>query len=108
MAARRGSATWCLALALALASVAASAQPVVSQAIAGTTIETAIVLPNITDEFHGVAAEHAYIAAHFPDWHIEYQSLVPLNGRSYDLIGLVKPSGTKTVVYFDITPWFGK
>ncbi len=39
-------------------------------------METAIVLPAIADEFHGVVAEHAYLAAHFPAWHIEYQTRV--------------------------------
>jgi hypothetical protein len=102
----RGAAVGCLALVLSFGT--AEAQPTASQAPAGTTVETAIVLPNIADEFHGVAAEHAYIAEHFSDWHIEYQSLVPQNGRQYDLIGLVKPSGSKSLVYFDITDWFGK
>jgi hypothetical protein len=74
----------------------------------GNTAETAIVLPGTADEFHGVAAEHAYIAAHFPDWHIESQALVDQNGRHYDLIGMVKPDRTKVTVYFDVTDWLGK
>jgi hypothetical protein len=74
----------------------------------GSTVETAIVLPGIADEFHGVAAEHAYIAAHFADWHLEYQTLIEQNGRRYDIIGLMKPDRTKVVVYFDVTDWFGK
>lgn len=78
------------------------------QAAAGATIETAIVLPGIADEFHGIAAEHRYIAAHFPTWHIEYQALTQRNGRRYDLLGMAEPDGTKTVLYFDITDWFGK
>jgi len=24
------------------------------------------------------------------------------------LLGMIEPDGTKTVLYFDITPWFGK
>lgn len=102
----RGIAVWCLAAALMLGS--AQAQPAAPQAPAGTTIETAIILPNITDEFHGVAAEHTYIASHFPTWHIEYQSAMEQNGRRYDLLGMIQPDRTKTVLYFDITDWFGK
>ena len=30
------------------------------------------------------------------------------NDRRYDLIGMIKPDGVKTVLYFDITAWFGK
>jgi hypothetical protein len=106
MAMRRGIAIGCLALALMAGS--ARAEPAAPQAPAGMTVETAIVLPNIADEFHGVAAEHRYIASHFPAWHIEYQSTMEHNGRRYDLLGMIKPDRSKTVLYFDITDWFGK
>jgi hypothetical protein len=87
---------------------AARAEPAAPQAPSGTTPETAIVLPGIADEFHGVVAEHAYIASRYPTWHIEYQAHIAQNGRDYDLIGMVKPDRTKVPIYFDITPWFGK
>jgi len=103
---RRRLAGWLVVGALALAAPA-QAQPA-PQAPAGATIGTAIVLPGIADEFHGVAAEHTYIAAHFPTWHIEYQTLVQQNGGHYDLLGMIEPDGSKTVLYFDITDWFGK
>jgi hypothetical protein len=106
MAARRGIVGCCLAV--ALASLPAYAQPPVPQAAAGMTIETSIVLPHIADEFHGVVAEHTYIAGHFPTWHLEYSAHIAQNGREYDLIGMVKPDKTKVPVYFDITDWFGK
>ena len=102
---RRGIAIWCLAL--AVISSPAFAEPP-SQAAAGSTIETAIILPNIADEFHGVAAEHRYIARHFPTWHIENQALVEQNGRHYDRIGMIKPDGEHTALFFDITAWFAK
>jgi hypothetical protein len=84
------------------------AQPVPPDVFRGSTVETAIALPGIADEFHGAAAEHAYIAAHFPDWHIEYQAQIEHNDRDYDVIGMVKPDRTKATLYFDITDWFGK
>jgi hypothetical protein len=89
-----------------LRAVAAQAQP--SDTVRGTTAETAIVLPGIADEFHGVAAEHAYLASHFPTWHIEYQTRVAQNDREYDVLGMVKPDHTKAAIYFDITPWAGR
>lgn len=101
-----GLAACCVAL--AWLPWAARAEPAVSQAPAGTTSDTAIMLPHIADEFHGVVAEHAYIAEHFPDWHIEYQTTVEHNGRRYDLLGMIKPDRSKTTIYFDITDWFGK
>jgi hypothetical protein len=88
--------------------LAALAEPALSQAPAGATPETAIVLPNIADEFHGVVAEHAYIADHFPTWHIEYQMTIEQNDRRYDLLGMIKPDNTKAMIYFDITDWVGK
>jgi hypothetical protein len=97
----------CLVFVLALLAPA-QGQPAAPQASAGSTVETAIVLPNIADEFHGVAAEHTYIAGHFSTWHIEYQSLIEQNGRHYDLLGMIEPDGAKTALYFDITDWFGK
>ena len=74
----------------------------------GSTPQSAIVLPDIADEFHGVAAEHAYIADHFPTWHIEYQTRTTRNDRDYDVLGMIKPDQTKATIYFDITDWVGK
>jgi len=97
-----------LATALAALSAAAGAQSAPPAVFRGSTPETAIVLPGIADEFHGVAAEHRYVADHFAEWHIEYQALIDRNDRRYDLIGLVKPDGSKLTVYFDVTDWLGK
>lgn len=110
---RRTAHGWCVALGGAAAILLApagqaQAQPAARQPAAGSTIETAIILPNIADEFHGVAAEQTYIAAHYPAWHIEYQTLLTVDGRQYDLLGMIEPDGAKTVIYFDVTGWFGK
>jgi hypothetical protein len=86
----------------------AQAQSAAPAGTPGMTPETAIVLPNIADEFHGVVAEHAYMAGHFPDWHIEYQTRVEQNDRDYDLIGMIEPDRTKVAIFFDITDWVGK
>jgi hypothetical protein len=90
------------------AVLAAQAQPAAPDVFYGSTAGTAIVLPGIADEFHGVVAEHAYIADHFPAWHIAYQSHLAQNGRDYDIIGMTKPDRTKVAIFFDITEWFGK
>ena len=90
---------------------AAWAQPGLSpaqQARAGLTPETAIVLPHITDEFHGVVAEHSYIANHFPTRHLEYQTMLEQNDRRYDVLGMIKPDNTRVALYFDVTGWAGR
>jgi hypothetical protein len=93
---------------LCFLTVAAHAQPTAPTGPPGLTIETAIVLPKIADEFHGVAGEHAFIAANFPTWHIEYQTRITRNDRDYDLLGMIKPDRSKAIVFFDITDWVGK
>ena len=92
-------------VALAYPAVAQQAPPPIQP---GTTPDTALVLPGITDEFHGVAAEHAYLAAHFPDWHIEYQKRVTVGARDYDMLGMIEPDRTKVTIFFDISDWIGK
>ena len=99
---------WCLALALMTMAGPAQAQSAAPQGPAGSTLDTAIVLPGIADEFHGVVAEHAYIARNLSTWHIENQAHIAQNGRDYDRIGMIRPDGGKTAIFFDITAWVGK
>lgn len=103
----RGIAIGCL-VALGLSGIAQAQPAAPEQGTPGSTPETAIVLPGIADEFHGVVAEHAYIADHFPTWHIEYQTRLAQNDRDYDLLGMLKPDRTKVAIFFDITEWVGK
>lgn len=103
--ARRVRGGLCLATILALSASLALAQPATQM---GTTTATAIVLPGIDDEFHGVAAEQSFIAGHFPTWHIEYQARLKQNDHDYDVLGMIKPDKTKVPIYFDITAWVGK
>ena len=93
---------------LVLSCSSAHAQPAAPQASAGSTIATAIVLPSIVDEFHGVIAEQAFIAGHFSTWHIEYSARFKQNDHDYDVLGMVKPDKTKVPIFFDITAWIGK
>lgn len=74
----------------------------------GSSIETAITLPDIQHEMDGVGAEYAYIRRHFPGWKPGRQALLNHNGRHYDAIDLLGPDGARRTVFFDITPWFGK
>jgi hypothetical protein len=98
-----------IALVVLLVVTPAEAQPAAPiDTASGTTPETAIVLPHIADDFQGVVAEHAYIADHFPTWHIEYQTRITQNDRDYDQLGLLKPDRTKVTIFFDITEWIGK
>jgi hypothetical protein len=99
---------WAVAAGLSVSVGSAHAQTGPSQAASGSTIATAIVLPGVTDEFHGVVAEHAFIADHFPTWHIEYSARFKQNDHDYDVLGLIEPDKTKVPIFFDITEWKGK
>jgi hypothetical protein len=105
MARRRGIAACCLAVVFA---GAAGAQPPPTESFRGSSLENAIVLPGVADEFHGAVAEHGYIAEHFSAWHIEYQARIVHGDRAFDEIGMVKPDKTKVPVFFDVTPWQGR
>jgi len=105
MANWRGIAIGCLAL---VAAGAAEAQPAPTESFRGSSMDNAIVLPGVADEFHGAVAEHSYIAEHFAAWHIEYQARIAQGDRFFDEIGMVKPDRTKVPVFFDVTPWQGK
>ena len=83
---------------------AAQAQP----APAGNTIESAIVLPGVTSEAAGTAAEYGYIRKNLPGWNPGTQALLSHNGRQYDSIELTGPDGAQQTIFFDITAWFGK
>ena len=93
---------------LVILAAAAQAEPATPMGTPGTTIATAIILPGITDEFHGVAAEQSFIAGHFPTWHIEYQARFKQNDHDYDVLGMIEPDKTKVPIFFDITAWVGK
>jgi len=95
-------AAWCFAISVALASAAWAQTPA-----AGSSIATAIVLPGVQHETDGVAAEYAYIRAHFPGCRPGTQALLSENGHRYDSIQLSGPNCI-AAVFFDITPWFGK
>ncbi len=74
---------------------------------AGQASSTAIVLPGVQHETEGVAAEYAYIRAHFPGCKPGTQALLSDKGKQYDSIQLSGP-GCIEAVFFDITAWFGK
>jgi hypothetical protein len=95
-------AAWCFAVVFAMAGAALSQTPP-----PGSSIQTAIVLPGVQHETDGVAAEYAYIRAHFPGCKPGTQALLSDKGHQYDSIQLAG-SGCMAAVFFDITPWFGK
>jgi|WetSurMetagenome_2_1015567.scaffolds.fasta_scaffold11907_4 hypothetical protein len=59
-------------------------------------------------ESTGVAAEYRWLAAHYPGYEMNQQSLLLEKGRPYDLLEIVDAGGSAHSVYFDISGFFGR
>lgn len=74
----------------------------------GASMATAVVI-DAANEADGVAAEYAWLRAHFPGAQVVNQSLLtPAGDHVYDAIEFTARDGTKHTVYFDISRFFGK
>jgi hypothetical protein len=77
----------------------------------GDSPENAIVI-HASNSIIGIMAEYKYIETQYGvrdvDWNVFMQSLIPGNGKSYDLITIEMRDGTKKSFYFDVTDFYGK
>lgn len=78
----------------------------------GDTVERAIVIRGAGDGRLGVEAEYQYLARELGrrgvDWQLERQSLLMEDDRHYDEMRILLSDGTRKVIYFDISDFFGK
>jgi hypothetical protein len=74
----------------------------------GSSLENAVVILGATSESAGVDAEHTYLSHHFPGSAVVRQALLHQVGKVYDRLEIRTSTNTPTVVYFDITDFFGK
>ncbi len=73
----------------------------------GTSFENAVVIHEKT-ETKGIAAEYAWLDAHYPGYKIKSQSLKMNKKRVYDVLSFKTKQGKDMEIYFDITDFFGK
>lgn len=77
----------------------------------GDTIESAIIIKGATNGTLGLQAEYQYLTQKFGqrgiDWDLENQSLLRLD-RYCDEMHIQLADGTQTVIFFDITDFYGK
>lgn len=73
----------------------------------GTSFENAIMI-NEKTETKGVAAEYAWLDAHYPGYKMKSQSLKMNKKRVYDVLSFKTRQGKDMDIYFDITEFFGK
>ncbi|MGQ9585877.1 MAG: hypothetical protein ACUVXG_10820 [Anaerolineae bacterium] len=78
----------------------------------GNTVEAAVVIRGAADHLQGVAAEYGYLTSEFGrrgvDWQLEQQALLKVGGRYYDEMRLRLADGTRQMVYFDLSEFFGR
>ena len=73
----------------------------------GTSFENAVVIHEKT-ETKGIAAEYAWLDAHFPGYKMKSQALKMNKKRVYDVLSFTTKQGKDMEIYFDITEFFGK
>lgn len=62
----------------------------------------------LADSQEGVALENKVAAHLFPGWKRVSQGLVPMQGRSFDVLELENVEGQRVKLYFDITNWMSR
>ena len=73
----------------------------------GSSFEDAVVIKS-KNENDGVAAEYAWLKAHFSGYKLKSQSMSSKGKKSYDVIHILTKDNQEQTVYFDISNFFGK
>jgi hypothetical protein len=60
------------------------------------------------DSQTGIAAEYAWLAAHYPGSKRRGQTLDECDGKQADRLDITTAEGKQVSIYFDITDFFGK
>ena len=74
----------------------------------GSSLKDAIIILGAPSESAGVDAEHMYLSRHFPGSAVVQQALLHQAGKVFDRLEIRTAANASTVVYFDITDFFGK
>lgn len=76
----------------------------------GTSEEEAVVI-NTTDHFRGVKAEYEWLEKELgprgSGWKVKSQMQLKKDGRSFDSLRVVLPSGEERLYYFDTSNFYG-
>ena len=74
----------------------------------GLTCETRIVIHGAADETAGIAAEHAWLRARYPDHKLKRQTLAECQQHPTDIMSITTSDSRDIEVHFDISEFFGK
>jgi hypothetical protein len=80
--------------------------PPKATASAGSSFETAIVVP-AKSEPAVVKYEYDYIRTHYPRSRVSSQALTTHRGKPYDIMNFTTADGKRHTLYFDISRYFG-
>jgi uncharacterized protein YceK len=84
-----------------IVSGCASPQQATSVERDGSSIEKAVIVNSIREEYQ-------WVQKHFPGARVTRQALIERRGKHYDELTFITPSGETRKVYFDINSFFGK
>jgi hypothetical protein len=73
----------------------------------GSSIENAVVI-KAPNNFIGVRAEYTWIRKNYPNWQLDQQSVLKGGGKVYDKMYFRTPDGRRTILFIDITDFYGK
>ena len=99
----------------AMGCATAPAKPVTVEAPPGVTFEGGdgldckrrVVIKG-ADFQSGIAAEYAWLAAHYPGFKRRGQTLDECDGKNADRLDITTADGKQLSIYFDITDFYGK
>jgi hypothetical protein len=74
----------------------------------GLSCSTRVVILGASGSRAGVSAEHAWLHAKYPGYRLKTQALGECEGHDTDVLTLTTSEGKDTIVYFDISDFFGK
>lgn len=73
----------------------------------GSTIEKAVII-RAGDSQAGIGAEYAWLAQRYPGYKRITQVLRKAEGKTYDVHQIESPEGRRSLVFFDITAFYGR
>jgi hypothetical protein len=73
----------------------------------GSSIEKAVII-KAPNNLVGIRGEYNWIRMNCPGWKLETQSTLKGAGKVYDKMYFLKPDGQRTILFFDVTDFYGK
>ena len=74
----------------------------------GLSCQRRVIITGVTTELSGIKAEHEWLAAKYPGYELQGQSIADCDGHPIDEIQIKTAKGQELEIDFDISAFFGK